>query len=108
MYLYPVLGYRGLAFALMCKTVVEIVYQNKCVCHPVTLIIAKDLTEKCFCLLWTEYVQVVVQKISGLSKLYYIYGHMIQKHDQLIYYLEVAGINYVIWSLSSAIYSIII
>jgi len=52
-----------------------IVYQNKCVFHQtlyMTLIIAKDLTEKRICLLCPEYVQVVMQKMSGLSKLYYI------------------------------------
>jgi len=42
-----------------------------------TLIIAKDLTEKRICLLCPEYVPVVMQKMSGLSKLYYIYGYMI-------------------------------
>jgi len=42
-----------------------------------TLIIAKDLTEKCICLLCPEYVQVVVQEMSGLNRLYYIYGYMI-------------------------------
>jgi hypothetical protein len=60
------------------KTVLEFVCPDRCFCHPVlymTLIIAEELTEKCICLLWIGSIKVVIQKMSGLSKLFHLWRY---------------------------------